>query len=244
MKNEPQPDKKQINIPEADLPTTPWTLRDLKEATRKRIDHIANEFGEGFDLLEHYTKSVTFFGSARTPENDPYYEQARSLAYRISKELNYAIVTGGGPGIMEAANRGAHEAGGASLGLTIELPHEQAINPYIDTYVEFSYFFSRKVCLSFSAEAYVICPGGFGTMDELFEILTLIQTHKIEKVPVILLGNGYWEKFDSFIREELLSRNTISPEDLDLYTITDNEDEVLEMIKNVPVRGMIEHTHE
>ena len=230
-----------VNIPEAELPLIPWSLRDLKQATRERITSIADEFGEGFDLLENYPKSVTFFGSARTQPGDPDYEKARELAKKIATELQYAVITGGGPGIMEAANRGAHEAGGPSLGLLIDLPGGQAMNPYIDEYVNFHYFFSRKVCLSFSAEAYIFFPGGYGTLDELFEILTLIQTHKIKRVPIFLVDGEYWKKWDKFIYEELLSREKIDERDTDLYIITEEDDYIIELIKNVPVRGTMEH---
>lgn len=238
MKDEP---KKILNIPESELPITPWTVRDLKEATRKRINSIADEFGEGFDLLESYPKSVTFFGSARTQPGDPQYEKARSLAKKITSELQYAVITGGGPGIMEAANHGAQEGGGPSLGLLIKLPFEQAQNPYIDEYVNFHYFFTRKVCLAFSAEAYVFFPGGYGTLDELFEVLTLIQTHKIKRVPVFLVDGEYWRKVDSLIYDELLSQGKIDERDTDLYIITEDEDYVINLIKNVPVRGTLGH---
>ena len=146
------------------------------------------------------------------------------------------VVTGGGPGIMEAANKGAFEAKGKSLGLTIKLPQEQTTNPYITNEVSFNYFFSRKVCLSFSAEAYLFFPGGFGTLDELFEILTLVQTRKIEKVPIILVGNDYWTALDAFIKEHLLSKEMIDSEDITLYSISENEDEIIEIIRNAPVR--------
>ena len=179
------------------------TFKDIDDALNDRVEKIENEFRKGFTFIKKYPKSVTFFGSARTPESNGDYIQARNLSKRISEELDYAVVTGGAVGIMEAGNRGAFEVGGKSVGLNINLPHEQAANKYLNDYMEFDYFFSRKVCLSFSAEAYVYYPGGFGTMDELFEILTLIQTKKIEKVPVILVGSYFWNGLDKFIKENL-----------------------------------------
>jgi uncharacterized protein (TIGR00730 family) len=138
---------------------------------------------------------------------------------------------------LEAGNRGAKENGGKSVGLTIELPKEQAVNPFVESQIDFYYFFSRKVCLSFSAEAYVFFPGGFGTMDEFFEIITLVQTHKIHPVPVILVGSDFWNKFDQFLKKEILKRGAIDQSDLDLYTITDDFEKIIEIIKNAPVRN-------
>jgi hypothetical protein len=228
-----------LNITEKLLPQNPLSIEEMHEAARRRITQIRKEFIEGFRFLEKYPASVTFFGSTRFKEGDVYYEQARSLGKRIGEELKYAITTGGGPGIMEAANRGGQEAGAPSLGLNIKLPHEQVLNPYASDSVSFYYFFSRKVCLSFSAEAYIFFPGGFGTMDELFEILTLVQTHKIQKVPIILVGKDYWSVFNTFIKEELLSRATIDEEDQALYTITDDEEAIVEMIRQAPIRNGI-----
>jgi uncharacterized protein (TIGR00730 family) len=219
---------------------TPITVKDIDEALNGRVEKIENEFREGFGFIKKHPRSVTFFGSARTNENESDYIQARSLAKRISEELGYSIVTGGGPGIMEAANRGSHEANGESVGFTIQLPMEQVTNPYLTDHMNFHYFFSRKVCLSFSAEAYIYFPGGFGTFDELFEILTLVQTNKIEKVPIILVGKSFWKDFDKFIKKKLVKRAKISPEDVDLYTITDSEDEILEIIRNAPIREGVE----
>jgi uncharacterized protein (TIGR00730 family) len=216
--------------------TKPLTLQEISEAVDKRVNLIASEFKDGFEFVKNYPRSVTFFGSARTKENDAYYEKARSLAVRIVAELHYSIMTGGGPGIMEAANRGAFEGGGNSLGLTIELPREQSTNPYLTDSEDFHYFFSRKVCLSFSAEAYIFFPGGFGTMDEFTEILTLIQTGKIPKAPIILFGSEFWNPLQNFFKEVLVQNKSIEEKDLSLYTITDNEDEVLQIIKKAPVR--------
>jgi uncharacterized protein (TIGR00730 family) len=224
------------NRPHKLVAVQPLTLEQINVDIKHRIGNITNEFQAGFDFIKTNTKSVTFFGSARTLENEADYQVARELGKRIATELGYVVMTGGGPGIMEAANRGAFENGGKSYGLTIKLPAEQATNPYLTNNINFNYFFSRKVCMSYSAEAYVYFPGGFGTFDELFEILTLVQTNKIEKVPVILIGGEFWKPFDDFIRNTLLKSEKIDEVDLNLYTITDNLDEAMEIIKNAPVR--------
>ena len=204
----------------------------------QRLCVINEEFRQGLEFAESINRSVTCFGSARLPEDNEHYQQAQRIAYRISKELDYAIITGGGPGIMEAANRGAHEAGGRSIGMTIHLPHEQFTNPYVKDELQFYFFFSRKVSMTYSAEAYIYFPGGFGTMDELFEILTLVQTDKISKVPIILVGEDYWRPLENFIRETLRdNEKTISPEDMDLFTITDDEEKILEIVRNAPIRN-------
>jgi uncharacterized protein (TIGR00730 family) len=219
--------------------TTPLTKEQIHEATQERVYEISREFTTGFKFLEKFPRSVTFFGSARTPEDNPYYIKARSLASRIVQENGHTVITGGGPGIMEAANRGAKESGGHSIGLTIRLPKEQVMNDYMTDHIDFYYFFSRKVCLAYSAEAFLFFPGGYGTLDEFFEIVTLLQTKKIPKVPVILVGKDFWEKALSFITDDLLSRENIDPFDLNLFSIIDDEDEILSIIKNVPVRGPI-----
>ncbi len=208
----------------------------MKKEAEERIGLISQEFQKGFEFVNSYTTSVTFFGSARFQEEDKHYQNARNLAHRIVTELGYCVVTGGGPGIMEAANRGAYEAGGRSIGLNIELPEEQNVNPYVSEKLDFHYFFSRKVCLSFSAEAYIFFPGGFGTMDEFFEILTLVQTRKIHNTPLLLCGSEFWQPLQEFIQEELLTRGTVNEEDSFLYTITDDPDTVMEQIKNAPVK--------
>jgi len=213
------------------------TLEKLNKDNSERIEKVGEELRDGFDLIKKYEKSVTVFGSARTLESESDYIVCRSLTKKIVEELpEYAVTTGGSLGIMEAANRGAFEGKGKSLGLNILLPNEQASNEYLTDEVNFKYFFTRKVCLTFSAEAYIYFPGGFGTLDELFEVLTLIQTGKIEKRPVILVGKDYWNNLDKFIKESLLGAEKISPEDLDLYTITDDEEEIIELIKDAPVR--------
>jgi uncharacterized protein (TIGR00730 family) len=182
---------------------------------------ILAEFVEGFDALAAVGKAVTIFGSARLNEGDPYYAKARELAGLLAKE-GFAVITGGGPGIMEAANRGCHEAGGLSIGCNIELPHEQASNPYVDLGVEFRYFFARKVMFVKYADGFAIFPGGFGTLDELFESLTLIQTGKIRHFPVVLVGTEYWGGLLEWLRREAVARATIEALDLDLLSCTDD----------------------
>jgi uncharacterized protein (TIGR00730 family) len=213
------------------------TRQELHASETKRVTQISKEFSAGFRFLEKYPRSVTFFGSARFTEDNEYYKKARSLAGKIVNELNYSIVTGGGPGIMEAANRGAYENGGQSVGLTIELPHEQVSNGYMTDSLDFYYFFSRKVCLSFSAEAYIYFPGGCGTLDEFFEILTLVQTKKLSPIPIFLVGVEYWEKVIELMKTQMLEGGMIDPEDFDLFTITEDENEIVRIIKNAPIHN-------
>jgi uncharacterized protein (TIGR00730 family) len=182
---------------------------------------IMAEFVEGFDALAAVGKAVTIFGSARLHEGDPWYAKARELAGLLAKE-GFAVITGGGPGIMEAANRGCHEAGGLSIGCNIELPHEQSVNPYVDLGVEFRYFFARKVMFVKYADGFAIFPGGFGTLDELFESLTLIQTGKIRHFPVVLVGKEYWVGLLEWLKKEAVARATIDALDLDLMICTDD----------------------
>jgi uncharacterized protein (TIGR00730 family) len=212
------------------------TKEEMRLVAKERLETISEEFQNGFKFLEDYPKSVTFFGANQFREDNPYYADARSLAGRIVKELGYAIVSGGGPGIMEAANRGAFEAGGHSVGLTIKLPREQIINKYLTSELDLYYFFSRKVCLSFSAEAFIFYPGGYGTLDEFFEILTLVQTGKIEGVPIICVGSDFWNDVLALINKQMISRGAILEEDLAIFEIIDDHDKILEIIKKVPVR--------
>ncbi len=214
----------------------PITVAHLTDI--ERLELINKELTEGFQYIHNYDRSVTFFGSARFHSDNIYYQKAERLAARVAKELpNYVVVTGGGPGIMEAANKGAFEAGGKSIGFTIELPHEQHENKYLNGKVDFNFFFSRKTIMAFAAEAYIFFPGGFGTLDELFEVITLIQTGKIEKVPIVLVGVEYWKHLDELIKDQLLNQNkTIEEEDTRIYTITDDEDEVFSIIKSAPER--------
>lgn len=216
------------------------TREEVQEIIRQRLDRINKEFTIAFDFIKNFPKSVTFFGSARLKEDSVLYKKARDLAFKISKELEYTVLSGGGGGIMEASNRGAFEAGGQSVGLNIVLPSEQHANRYTTSAIELYYFFIRKVALSFAAEAYIFFPGGFGTLDEFTEIVTLIQTKKIPRVPIILVGRNYWAHLNTFIREVLLKEyNFIHKEDMDLYQILDSEEEIVEIIKKAPVRTTI-----
>ncbi|MDP3661654.1 MAG: TIGR00730 family Rossman fold protein [bacterium] len=217
--------------------STTLTREEASQIVSARIERINAEFKAAFELIKNYPRSVSIFGSARVEEGSVHYERARSLAARIVKDLGYAIITGGGGGIMEAANRGARDAGGQSVGLNIRLPKEQQKNAYTTDSMEFTYFFVRKVALSFAAEAYIFLPGGFGTLDEFFEILTLIQTHKIRRIPIILVGRDYWEELHDFMfRNAYRTEHAISKEDMELYTITDDDNEIIEIIRKVPVK--------
>jgi len=217
---------------------TPIALskEELLKHINTRIENIAEEFKRGFELLTGMERTVTFFGSARFTEDNDHYQMARKIAGRLAS-YGIGVVTGGGGGIMEAANRGAYESKGYSLGLNIKLPHEQKENPYLTESTLFKYFFVRKVLLSYAAEAYLFFPGGFGTLDELFEIITLVQTHKIEPVPIILVGNGYWKKMSNFIEKEMYKKHhAISKEDMKLYTITDDVDTIVDIVLHAPIR--------
>ncbi len=235
--------KEIINTTPKKSPVEILTRQQLRDTAVERVHLIAEEFTDAFNFISKYPKSVTFFGGTRFNENDKEYAKARSVAARVAKDLNYSVITGGGPGIMEAANRGAFESGGASLGLTIELSNHQIKNDYLTDNIDFYYFFSRKVCMSFSAEAYLFFPGGFGTLDEFYEIITLVQTKKIEKVPIILVGSDFWNPLDALMKKELLGRGTIDQDDLELYCIEDDEDKIVEIIKNSPVRNGIQFNH-
>jgi hypothetical protein len=188
---------------------------------------IAGEFRKGFEAVEQIPRpAVTVFGSARAASNDEEYEQARACG-RALAEAGFAVVTGGGPGVMEAANRGAGEGGGYSVGFNVELPHEQEANPYIDLGVTFRHFYARKVMLVKAAEGFVLFPGGFGTLDELFESLTLIQTDKVREFPVSLIGTDYWQGLLDWIAARPLAEAKISPEDVKLLRVTDDVDEAV-----------------
>ncbi|MRH99584.1 TIGR00730 family Rossman fold protein [Kriegella sp. EG-1] len=192
---------------------------------------IMGEFVNGYEKMSAIGPCVSIFGSARSKEDNKYYKLAVSIAQKIA-EAGYGVITGGGPGIMEAGNRGAHLAGGTSVGLNIDLPFEQHDNPYIDgdKSLDFDYFFVRKVMFVKYSQGFVVMPGGFGTLDELFEAITLIQTHKIEKFPIILVGSEFWGGLFEWIKTTMLNAGNISPEDLDLIKIVDNEEEVVEII--------------
>jgi uncharacterized protein (TIGR00730 family) len=196
-----------------------------------RATRIFAEFIRGFRALHFVGPCVTVFGSARFPPGHPYYEMGREVGKRIAK-TGLTTMTGGGPGIMEAANRGAREAGGRSIGCNIVLPMEQQPNPYLDKFVEFRYFFVRKVMLVKYSYAFVVLPGGFGTMDELFEAVTLVQTRKIENFPVVLMGESYWRPLLDFLQTTMVANKTISPEDINLLTVTDSPDVAIKAIRD------------
>jgi uncharacterized protein (TIGR00730 family) len=207
---------------------------DIKTNDAWAVFKIMSEFVEGFEKLSKIGPCISIFGSARTAPDHPYYKMADELAYKICKK-GYGIISGGGPGIMEAANKGANRAGGKSVGLDIDLPFEQNNNPYIDSdkSLQFNYFFVRKLMFVKYAQGFVVLPGGFGTLDELFEALTLIQTHKIERFPIVLIGKSYWKGLLQWIEKTLLeANNNIEEEDLKLYLLTDSIDEAVEFIEN------------
>jgi uncharacterized protein (TIGR00730 family) len=208
-------------------------LAELTDA--QRLLRIQDELRNGFKALARMGKAVTIFGSARTPRDHPRYHQARELARRMGEE-GFAIITGGGPGIMEAANLGAQDAGVPSVGLGIELPHEQGMNPYVDLPLNFHYFFTRKVMFVRYASAFVVFPGGFGTMDELFEAATLRQTEKIRYFPIILVDGDYWTGLVDWLRVEMLGQSYISPEDVDTLVVCDDLDRVIEIVEDVEHR--------
>ncbi|HTU15693.1 MAG TPA: TIGR00730 family Rossman fold protein [Solirubrobacterales bacterium] len=192
----------------------------------ERLAKIRNEFAEGFALLEDVGPAVCVFGSARTAEGHPEYELAREVGASIG-DAGYAVITGGGPGTMEAANRGARSAGATSVGLNIELPHEQSINPYVDIGKEFHYFFARKLMFVRYSWSFVVFPGGLGTLDELFEVLTLIQTDKARPHPVVLVGSEYWLGLLEWMKKNLLEQGRVSPEDFELFTVADDLDSIV-----------------
>jgi hypothetical protein len=197
------------------------------EDLERHVAAIAQEFREGFEAVDKIDRpAVTIFGSARIRVGDPIYEQARETARRFA-ERGWAVVTGGGPGVMEAANRGAQEGGGLSIGFNIELPHEQRSNGYIDLSLTFRHFYARKTMFVKAAEGFVVFPGGFGTADELFEALTLIQTGKVLHFPVVLVDSDYWGELLDWVRDELLADRMISPEDVNLLYVTDDLDEAI-----------------
>jgi uncharacterized protein (TIGR00730 family) len=202
---------------------------DFTRSDTWRVLRIMGEFVSGFDTLAEVGAAVTIFGSARIKHDDPMYEKATQLAHMLA-EKGFAIITGGGPGIMEAANKGAKEAGGMSIGCNIELPFEQGTNEFVDVAINFRYFFVRKTMFVKYSEGFVIFPGGFGTMDELFEALTLIQTGKVDNFPLILFGTEYWEGLIDWIKGTMMSEGKIAPEDLKLLIMTDSVEEACETI--------------
>ena len=216
------------------MPENQYLVDDLTLKDSWRMFRIMAEFVEGFEVMPEVFPAVTIFGSARAKPGSNNYEKTVEIA-RLLVEQGFNVISGGGPGIMEAANKGAAEAGGKSVGLHIHLPNEQKANPYANIRLDFKYFFIRKVMFIKYAVAYVIMPGGFGTMDELFEALTLIQTKRIRSFPVILLDSAFWKGLMDWARETLLGQGTISEEDLDLLHIVDTPDEAVHIIKQVVV---------
>jgi hypothetical protein len=206
------------------LLVTPLQVPDRRQPISSdpwRVLRIMGEFVEGFDTLSAVRNGVTIFGSARTKPGDPMYESCVQTAHRLATE-GFTVITGGGPGIMEAGNKGAREADGESIGLNIELPFEQGTNAFVDTAIHFRYFFVRKTMFVKYSMGFVVFPGGFGTMDELFEALTLIQTGKITHFPVVLFGSAYWQGLVAWLRDTMAAQHKIEPSDLDLFTVTDD----------------------
>ncbi|MFW6150454.1 MAG: TIGR00730 family Rossman fold protein [Chloroflexota bacterium] len=206
-----------------------YEISTLARGESWRLFRIIGEFVEGFDKLAGVEPAVSMYGSARVQPGDPVYAHAREIAYRLGR-MGFCIITGGGPGVMEAANCGASEAGARSVGLNIDLPEEQACNPYATTTITFSHFFVRKVMLVKYATAFIIMPGGLGTLDELTEILTLVQTRKIRPFPVILFGSEYWNGFLDWLRNCALARGFISEQDFDLLRLCDDVDTVIDTV--------------
>ncbi|MCK4469580.1 MAG: TIGR00730 family Rossman fold protein [Desulfobacterales bacterium] len=209
-----------------------FLIDDFKIGEAWRLFKIMGEFVEGVETLHDIGVAASFFGSARIKPEDPIYKKAEKIAFLFVKN-NFAVITGGGGGVMEAANRGAAMAGGASVGLNITLPFEQKPNQYSNINLEFKYFFIRKVMFIKYANAYIIMPGGFGTLDELFEAVTLIQTHRIKPFPVILVGSEYWSGLVEWIKLRLLEEKRISPDDLDILQVMDEPEEIVKAVKKV-----------
>lgn len=220
---------------------------DWRHDPNWRIFRIMSEFVDGFDFISQFDKTVSFFGSARTPQENSYYHLARDLASRLGAE-GFTIVTGGGPGIMEAANEGAKAAKADSVGLNIELPMEQRVNPYVTKALAFRHFYTRKVMLSFSSQAYIFFPGGYGTLDEMFEMVTLIQTRKIETcndpsvcLPVVLFGTEYWKGLADWLERVVCEQfQAIDAADMKLWTMTDDIEQVVSIVKASKPRIQIE----
>jgi uncharacterized protein (TIGR00730 family) len=211
-------------------------VADFTHTDPWRVLRITGEFVEGFDTLAHIGPAVTFFGSARTQPENPYYRAAHEAAGLLAA-AGFAVISGGGPGIMEAANRGAFEADGVSIGCSIELPFEQGVNPYVTVPINFHYFMVRKTMFVKYAEAFVIFPGGFGTLDELFEALVLIQTKKVRNFPVVLFGSAYWRGLLDWIRGTVLPSGNMASVDLDLMRVTDSPQEILDIVQHSHLKG-------
>lgn len=214
-----------------ELLSAEWSEVENELTDPQRIDRIAAELDMAFRVMGDVRRGITVFGSARLGEGTPEYELARTLSRRLATEAQASVITGGGPGIMEGANRGAHEGDARSIGLLIDLPFETGSNPYVELEVPFHYFFTRKVSFVRYSDAFVAMPGGFGTLDELFEVLCLVQTKKIRWYPVVLVGTAYWGGLVEWIRERVLADGLISPGDEDLITCTDDLDEVVRICR-------------
>lgn len=221
-----------LQTEDSQLLRPPVEGEDFTTTDTWRVLRIQSEIVKGFDELAHIGPAVAVFGSARTPEHHRYYQLARETGYKLAK-AGLAVITGGGPGIMQAANQGAKEAGGLSIGCNIELPYEQKANPYLDVHIDFRYFFVRKLMLVKYARAFVILPGGLGTIDELYEALTLIQTGKIQRFPVVLMGTDYWRDLVDWMEEKMLGEGMINPSDLQLLQLTDDPDQAVAVVKDI-----------
>ena len=211
------------------LHTDPW-----------RVMRIQSEFVEGFGTLAELGPAISVFGSARTPVDSPEYQAGERIG-RALVEAGYAVITGGGPGAMESANKGAHEAGGTSVGLGIELPFEQGLNQYVDLGLNFRYFFVRKTMFVKYSQGFIVLPGGFGTLDELFEALTLVQTHKVTRFPVILFGVDYWSGLVQWVRKTVIAEGKASPADLELIQLTDSVDEAVKILDEAARRNGVQN---
>lgn len=215
----------------------PQVRRDFRTEFSWRIFRIMSEFIEGFQFLADLKREVSIFGSTRFKEKNHHYKEARELARRLGK-AGFTIVTGGGPGIMEAANRGAFEAGAPSIGLNIQLPHDQRTNRFVKRGMGFHYFFTRKVMLAYSAQAYIYFPGGYGTLSEFFDIVELVQTGKMKPIPIICVGRDYWGALDEWIKEHILRvHHAINPADVNIYRIAKDVDEAYRMIVKTKERA-------
>ncbi|MBW1837527.1 MAG: TIGR00730 family Rossman fold protein [Deltaproteobacteria bacterium] len=211
-----------------------FLIDDFKIGESWRLFKIMGEFVEGVEALHHIGPAVSIFGSARVKPDDPIYKKTETIAALFAKN-NFAVITGGGSGVMEAANKGAAEAGGVSIGMNIVLPFEQKPNRFSNVKLEFKYFFIRKVMFIKYASAYIILPGGFGTMDELFEAVTLIQTHRIKPLPVVMVGSDFWSGLLEWIKSRLLAEKRISPEDIYILQVMDEPEEIVETVKKLLV---------
>lgn len=216
------------------MPEKQYLVNELTLKDTWRLFHILAEFVEGFEVMPEVYPAVSIFGSARVKKNSPVYKDTIQVA-RLLVENGFNVISGGGPGVMEAANKGAAEAGGKSVGLHIELPKEQKPNPYANVRLNFKYFFIRKVMFVKYAVAYIIMPGGFGTLDELFEALTLIQTQRIRPFPVILMGSNFWSGLVNWLKDTLVKEGTLSPHDLKIFQIVDRPEEAVDIIKRTVI---------